>query len=124
MIYDPFSIVIVPFPFTDKIQTKRRPALVLSSKQHQKNTEYITLLMVTSAKHSTWNSDYLIEKMESTGLTSPSIIRQKLFTIDMRLIIEALGKLSNHDSKNVKELLGEHLTIKPKFGSWNRSESD
>jgi len=46
MIYDPFSIVIVPFPFIDKLQTKRRAALVLSSREHQKEMTHITLVML------------------------------------------------------------------------------
>ena len=31
MDYDRFDVVIVPFPFTDKAQAKRRPALVVSA---------------------------------------------------------------------------------------------
>lgn len=112
MIYDPLSIVTVPFPFTDKAQSKRRPALVLSNKNHQKNTDHITLLMVTSAKKSTWKSDHLIEDMPCTGLNSPSIIRQKLFTIDIRLIVECIGKLSEQDAKKIKNILKKHLSIK------------
>ncbi len=112
MIYDPLSIVIVPFPFTDKVQTKRRPALVLSNKQHQNETGHVSLLMVTSAKKSAWKSDYSIEDMQSTGLNSPSIIRQKIFTVDSRLVIECIGELSGHDAINVKKVLSEHLSIK------------
>jgi mRNA interferase MazF len=112
MTYDPFSIVVVPFPFTEKLQTKRRPALVLSSTDHQAETKHITLLMITSAKHSSWESDHTIELLESTGLTSPSIIRQKLFTIDMRLVINRLGNLSDHDVKKIKKILTSHLAIK------------
>ena len=30
MTFDAFGVVVVPFPFTDRNTTKRRPALVLS----------------------------------------------------------------------------------------------
>ena len=111
MIYEPFSIAIVPFPFTDKLQTKRRPALVLSSRRYQKDTGHVTLLMITSAKNSHWNSDYLIKDMHTTGLASPSIVRQKLFTIDNRLIIDCLGKLSSNDVKEIKSRVAEHIAV-------------
>lgn len=111
MIYKPFSIVVVPFPFTDKEQLKKRPAIILSSIKHQKQTEHITLLMVTSAKNSSWSSDYAITNLEEAGLTSPSIVRQKLFTIDKRLIIKTIGNLATKDEKATIERLHEHLTI-------------
>lgn len=113
MTYDIFSTVAVPFPFTDKMKTKHRPALVLSNKKHQNETNHITLLMITSAKHSSWKSDYRIKDIQSTGLTAPSIVRQKIFTIDIRLITDHLGVLSNQDIKQVKKHLNSHLgTIK------------
>ncbi len=68
MTYKPFSIVVVPFPFTDQEHTKKRPALVLSSAEHQEHTQHITLLMITSAKNSAWPSDHLISSLEGTGL--------------------------------------------------------
>ncbi len=109
MIYNPFSIVVVPFPFTDKLQTKRRPALVLSQTIHQKETHHVTLLMITSAKNSDWESDYQIVDLTPTGLTAPSIVRQKIFTIDTRLVIECLGHLSEEDTKEIKNRLNLHL---------------
>ena len=109
MTYDPLSIVIVPFPFTDKLQTKRRPALVLSHKLHQQKTNHITLLMITSAINSDWDSDHEIQDLTPTGLTSASIVRQKIFTIDSRLILERLGNLSDHDEAAVKKCLAMHL---------------
>jgi mRNA interferase MazF len=111
MIYEPFSVIVVPFPFTDKVQTKRRPALVLSKAQHQIETGHLTLLMITSAKHSKWASDYQIKQLTSTGLKSPSIIRQKLFTLDIRFVLELKGKLGNKDIKNITNILQEHLDI-------------
>ena len=109
MIYSPFSVVVVPFPFTDKLQTKRRPALVLSQSLHQKETNHVTLLMITSAKNSDWASDYQIVDLAATGLTAPSVVRQKIFTIDTRLVIECLGHLSEEDTKEIKNRLNLHL---------------
>ncbi len=109
VIYKPYSIVVVPFPFTDRAQAKKRPSLVLSSAAHQEQTEHITLLMITSAKHSTWGSDYKITHMETTGLSAPSIIRQKIFTIDRRLVLDEIGRLVAQDKNAVISRLHKHL---------------
>lgn len=111
MIYEPHSIVVVPFPFTDKDKTKRRPALVLSSLEHQEQTGHITLLMITSAKNSTWYSDYLIKHLATTGLTASSVIRQKIFTIDSRLLLEVIGKLDLEEQIVINRLLLQHIAI-------------
>lgn len=108
-IYNPFAIVVVPFPFTDAHQTKKRPALVISSKKHQQATGHVTLLMITSAKHSHWESDYEIKDLAATGLNSPSLIRQKIFTLDSRLIIKQAGKLSASDQRRVITQLKAHI---------------
>lgn len=110
MIYKPFSVVVVPFPFTDKEQTKRRPAVVLSSVEHQEHTQHLTLLMITTAKNSSWSSDYLISSLESAGLSVPSIVRQKIFTIDSRLILKCIGALSSKDSDGIVKQLRIHLS--------------
>jgi mRNA interferase MazF len=98
--YKPFSVVVVPFPFVDQERSKRRPALVLSTIDHQKQTHHITLLMITSAKRSSWPSDYSINNLVSAGLSAPSIIRQKLFTVDISLIIKNIGELSIRQKRN------------------------
>jgi mRNA interferase MazF len=109
MTYDPYSIVVVPFPFTDLGKTKKRPALVLSSLQHQQQTGHVTLLMITTAAHSAWPSDCRLQDLLQAGLSKPSIARQKIFTIDSRLIIKPHGKLSSHDENEVKKHLRSHI---------------
>lgn len=111
MTYSPFSVVVVPFPFTDKRKVKKRPALVLSTQTHQKQTGHITLLMITSAQHSAWASDYPIIELKEAGLPSPSVARQKIFTIDSKLIIKHIGKLSTADHKGVMVHLKSHLAF-------------
>jgi mRNA interferase MazF len=111
MIYKPFSIVAVPFPFTDKDYAKKRPSIVISSVKHQEQTNHISLLMITSAKNSSWSSDYAMKYLEGTGITSPSIVRQKLFTIDSRLVIKNIGELSTIDKEEVIKRIFSHLSL-------------
>lgn len=109
VIYEPFAVVAVPFPFTDNHVTKKRPAVVISKSSHQKSSNHVTLLMVTSAKHSRWQSDHKIIDLAGAGLTAPSVIRQKIFTLDARLILKILGHLSKVDQEQVLKNLTHHL---------------
>lgn len=105
MTYEPFSVVVIPFPFNDCAQTKKRPALVLSSIEYQQQTNYITLMMITSDRNRAWPNDYPIKNLESCGLTAPSIIRPKIFTLDNRLIIKTIGKLQQDEQKEISQVL-------------------
>lgn len=52
MIYKPFDIVVVPFPFTGAARSKRRPALILSDNMNFGNKiEHSILAMITSQKN-------------------------------------------------------------------------
>lgn len=109
--YKRYSIVKVPFPFTDRQASKNRPALILSDDQaFNAPSGHSVLAMITSAKHSAWPLDTPIENLTTAGLPVPSIIRLKLFTLDNRLIIACLGTLAASDqlafSNNFKTLLG------------------
>ncbi len=111
MIYKPFSIVVVPFPFTDSTKKKKRPALVISSEKFQKDNGHAILSMITTAKHSKWHGDFPIKDLETTKLPIKSYIRQKIFTIDSRLIEKKLGALSIKDAKSAKDLLKTCISI-------------
>ncbi|URR36253.1 type II toxin-antitoxin system PemK/MazF family toxin [Thermosynechococcus sp. HN-54] len=101
-----FDVVVVPFPFTDRTATKRRPALVLSD-QKGFNTPigHSVMAMITTATHSPWPLDVLIQDLSSTGLQVPSIIRMKLFTLDHSMILKSIGQLSDRDATAVKTVL-------------------
>lgn len=103
-IFKPYSIGVVPFPFTDKDYTKKRPALVVSQEAYQVYTHHCILAMITSAKQSRWNNDILIQDIEATGLPGSSVIRAKVFTLDERLILSELGVLSKKIKKLLKKL--------------------
>nr|VFJ67655.1 MAG: mRNA interferase MazF [Candidatus Kentron sp. DK]VFJ69919.1 MAG: mRNA interferase MazF [Candidatus Kentron sp. DK] len=110
-VFEAFDIVVVPFPFTDRATTKRRPALVLSDRDaFNEQTDQLVLAMITSAKNSDWPLDARIENLNSAGLPSASVVRMKLFTLDTRLVIRKTGTLADSDRRAVvaalKRLLG------------------
>lgn len=47
----------------------------------------------------------------SAGLSAPSMVRMKLFTLDHRLIIRKLGHLTKADARNVEYTLQELLRL-------------
>lgn len=102
--YDRFEIVVVPFPFIDVETSKNRPALVISSNTHF-STEASVMAMITSALHTEWPLDVKIKDLEIAGLSAPSLIRMKLFTLDHRLIIRKAGALSAKDQINFSKSL-------------------
>lgn len=110
MTFNAFDVVVVPFPFTDKATTKRRPALILSDAQSfNLQVGQAVMAMITSAKNSDWPLDIEIRDLDSAGLPSPSIIRMKLFTLDEKLIIRKAGKLAGSDQIKAIEALRKLL---------------
>lgn len=107
--YDSFEVVLVPFPFTENSNSKKRPALVLSSSfRFNIKAGASVMAMITTAIHHPWPLDIPIEKLEIAGLPVPSIVRMKLFTLDHRLILKKLGQLHLTDQRHVEKSL-QHL---------------
>ena len=112
MICDPWDVVVVPFPFTEKAGAKRRPALVLSTKAFNENG-HTPLAMITTKSHLPWPGDTNIEELSLAGLHTPCIVRLKVFTLDNRLIIRRSGRLSQKDRKNVAKSIRLYLVSPP-----------
>ncbi len=96
----PYDVVVVPFPFTDRRASKRRPALALSSESFNDESGHTLLAMITSAENPPWPMDMRIDAA-SAGLRSPSKVRMKVFTLDNRLILHKVGSLSARDRRSV-----------------------
>jgi mRNA interferase MazF len=106
-----FSVVRVPFPFSERLAVKRRPAVVLSAPSFQVRSGHVLLAMVTSAEGSAWPLDWPILDLKQAGLKKPCLIRMKLFTLDERLLLEPLGQLAQADQEGVARRLAELLAM-------------
>lgn len=104
--FERFSVLRVPFPFTDRQATKNRPALVLSdAKAFNVPAGHSVLAMITSTGNAPWPLDCPLEDLPAAGLPAPSLVRFKLFTLDHRLVRGQLGALAPADGKKVEAAL-------------------
>ncbi len=62
---------------------------------------------LVKADQDLWPTDILIENLHTAGLPVPSVIRFKMFTLDHRLILGRLGRLSEADRDRVQQKLKE-----------------
>lgn len=110
MTFDRFSVVRVPFPFTDRMASKNRPALVLSDAEaFNAPTGHAVMAMITSAGNAPWACDCPIKETAAAGLPVPSKVRFKLFTLDLRLVRGLLGRLSAQDEAAVRKIMKKVL---------------
>lgn len=101
------DIVLLPFPFTDLLGSKKRPALVLIV-----NEMDVTVSCVTTQLKCQTSNDIIVKHSEENGFKKDSIIRlNKLATIDRNLIIGRLRELNDSDIKSVNTSLRKLLNL-------------
>lgn len=99
------SVVVVPFPFSDLSQAKKRPALVITD---LRNNDLI-LCQITSQQISDDYSIVLNDKNFSKGsLKKESNIRpNRVFTADKNIILYEVGQINKEKMNQVIEKIIE-----------------
>ena len=111
MIFKAFDVVAVPFPFTDRDATKRRPALVVSNALFNKQHDQLVLAMITTATNNVWPSDVSLANWQKAGLTVACHFRLKLFTLDQNLVLKIIGHLSPQDIKSIQAVFAKYVNV-------------
>ena len=88
--YNQLEIVLVPFPYSDLSSSKRRPVLIISNNNYNKNYPDILVVVITS---NLFKDEYSVElhndDLELGMLPEPSIIKcHKLFTIEQSQVLK------------------------------------
>jgi mRNA interferase MazF len=106
----PFDIVVVPFPYADRLAEKRRPAVVISEASVSDRYKLVWLAMITSAANPRWDCDLEISELAPTALPAPSRIRPvKIATADVGRIVRRIGSLNARDVRALRKRLSELL---------------
>jgi mRNA-degrading endonuclease toxin of MazEF toxin-antitoxin module len=100
--------VVVPFPSTDVLAAKRRPAVVVSAPDLEREHAVVWLVMVTSTKRR-WSGDVPISDLTAAGLAADCFVRPaKIATASVSRIIRKAGALRPADWGAVRAVLGRY----------------
>lgn len=109
-IYSFGDVVLVAFPFTNLLTTKKRPAIVISHTTYQAARPDIILMAITSQTRSApMIGEFPLQDWQGAGLAKPSLVKPLIATLEQSQIIRVLGKLAPSDEASLRKLLTQIL---------------
>ena len=101
---------MLPFPYSDRLAEKRRPALVVSSERLLASFGLYWVVMITSAKNSPWKCDVPVADLRRAGLPAPSVIRPaKIACIEPDRIVRKLGVIGRKEIGAVSDMISQFV---------------
>ena len=98
------DVILVPFPFTDQLGAKKRPAVIISSKAYNANRRDLVIMAISSQVRAPLGfGEALVADWQTAGLIKLSVFKPVFATIDQGLIVRTLGALSMDDSRTLRE---------------------
>ncbi len=102
---------VVTSGFPGVVNSKRRPAVVISSENyHRERPDVILALVTTNITKATSATDYILQDWSSANLNRPSAVRIFLFTLPKYEVTE-IGELSDRDWAEVQKRLQISLEV-------------
>ena len=101
------DIVLLNFPFSNLKQSKVRPAVILSNDKHNKKSDDIVVVPLTSNLQQT-DYDMLItnKHLEKGNLIVDSRIKiDRIFSVDKKLVKMNIGKINKPTFSKIKTVL-------------------
>jgi mRNA interferase MazF len=104
------DVVLVPFPFTSQTASKKRPAVIVSSRTYNDVKPDIVVMAVTSQLRATATlGEIWVQGWNAAGLLKPSAIKPVFATLEKTLVIRQLGTLDPADKAALTKAIGELL---------------
>ena len=104
------DVVLVPFPFTSQTASKKRPAVVVSSRAYNGAKPDIVVMAITSQfRPNPALGEVWLAHWQATGLIKPSAIKLVFATLEQTLVLRKLGALGVSDQGALKKAIAETL---------------
>ena len=102
------AIVLVPFPFTSQAASKRRPAVIVSSRTYNRERPDLIVMAVTSQLRPTPAiGEVWLTHWQAAGLLKPSAVKPVIATLEQGLVIRRLGDLARADQAALRAAIGQ-----------------
>ena len=100
-----WDVIVVPFPNSDRLAEKRRPALVISNPSLAR-FGVLWLAMITSAENERSSCDIPIAGLCRAGLPAASVVRPaKIACIEPSRVVRRAGSLDGPTARKVAAAL-------------------
>jgi mRNA interferase MazF len=108
MPYEFGAVVLVAFPFTSQLSTKRRPAVVVSKFAYGMIRGDVVVMAVTSQMRANEAlGEVPVLEWQTAGLLKPSAIKPVFATLEQTLILRTLGTLHSRDQTALRTGIGK-----------------
>ncbi|MDD2762553.1 MAG: type II toxin-antitoxin system PemK/MazF family toxin [Opitutaceae bacterium] len=97
--------MLLPIPFTDLSSRKVRPAVVIGHSAHPGD------LFVAPISSQLQNITVPLRDWRMAGLNVPCGIKSQLATVEDRLVVKSVGKLSVRDQTDLDQALRDWLKL-------------
>src|SRR5258706_10432029 len=103
---------VVSINFPGAVETKRRPAVVLSTAQyHVGRPDVIVGLLTSQVAKATASTDHVLTNWRGANLSKPTAFRSYIWTAPRTAIISRIGKLDAADWREVQGCLARAMEI-------------
>ncbi len=101
------EIVLVPFPFTNQAASKKRPAVVVSSRAYSAARPDVMVMAVTSQLRANPSlGEVPVAEWQAAGLLRPSTVKPVFATLEQSLVLRRLGALDRGDQAALRATIG------------------
>ena len=101
------DIILVDFPFSSNIGSKKRPAVIISSNQFNEERIDLVLMAITSKIDELGSGEAKIKNWSKAGLLKDSALKSVIFTVEKINIDKKLGSLMADDLSTLECCLRE-----------------
>lgn len=104
------AVLVLPFPYSDRLAEKRRPAVVVSKPSLERTHGVVWVAMITSDRGARRADDVPVTQLSKAGLPAPSLVRPtKLATIEPARVIRVAGALTSGDLHTTLSAIRKNL---------------